>query len=123
MNNLEKTGKSLLEMNFTPKMISVEISEKELIDACVELVTKNGCPFAALGYSGFQKIMATILAGLNTKLKINAENIKKHVSKLADDIKVKIKNETCQKLISIKLDIATRCDRSILGIVLCMIYT
>lgn len=123
MNNLEKTGKSLLEMNFTPKMISVEISEKELIDACVELVTKNGCPFAALQYSGFQKIMAPILAGLNTKLKINAENIKKHVSKLADDIKVKIKNETCQKLISIKLDIATRCDRSILGIVLCMIYT
>ena len=44
---------SLSIMNFCTKKISVTITEKELVNACVELVTKNGCPFTMLEYSGF----------------------------------------------------------------------
>lgn len=96
--------------------ISVNITPDLLKEACTELVTVNGRPFSIFNDSGFRKILDPIIAGLDNKIAINPENIKKNVSLNALSLKEKITTELKGKLLSFKVDGASRLDRSILGI-------
>ena len=69
--------------------------------------------------SGFRKLLNLISQALSdsgNKICINAENIREEVVMLASKIKKEIKEDICEKFISLKIDIATRMDRAILGI-------
>jgi len=58
------------------KYVKVNLSEKSIIDACVDLVTINGRPFSMLNDSGFRRILDPVLNGFQKKLKINSDSIK-----------------------------------------------
>lgn len=58
------------------KYVKVNLSEKTIIDACVDLVTINGRPFSMLNDSGFRRILDPVLNGFQKKLKINSNSIK-----------------------------------------------
>lgn len=107
---------SVYDMFKKQKCIPVGITEEELEDACVELVTKNNFPFSILECSGFKKIIDPLLSGMKSKKSINVNNIGHKVENHAKNIKQEIINETKNIMVCLKLDIASRLDRSILGI-------
>lgn len=84
--------------------------------ACLEMITVNGRPFTSLEDSGFQKIMKPLMAAVNTNNAINSQNIKKMIIPLCEDLRTQIKEEVQGKMISIKVDAATRLNRSFLGV-------
>ena len=86
------------------------------MNACTELVTTNGRPFSILEDSGFRKILNPLLEGLHPKITINIENIKKNISKIAEEERESLKRVLSGKLLLLKIDGATCLDRSILGI-------
>jgi len=96
--------------------INIKTSADTLINACVEMVTKNGRPLAAIEDSGFRKIIDPILNALKNKTTINRHNIVDEINKkakiLIEDIKLMVKDT----IISLKVDSASRLDRSILGL-------
>ncbi|KAM7306571.1 uncharacterized protein ISCGN_010274 [Ixodes scapularis] len=94
----------------------VNITSKTLMDGCVELVTKNGRPFRLIDGSGFQKIVDPILKGLKEKTSINSENVRAKVNQEAQEARDNISRSLKDRLISLKMDCATRLDRAILGI-------
>ena len=83
------------------------------------MVTVNGRPYKIVEDSGFRKLLNLILQALSdsgNKMCINSENIREEVFMLASKIKKEIKENICEKFISLKIDIATRMDRTVLGI-------
>lgn len=62
--------------NFAKPSIQVSITMKDVIDACVKLVTVNGRPFSALNDSGLRKILNPVLNGLKNSDVVNADSIR-----------------------------------------------
>lgn len=100
-----------------PKLrkFSVEYCAEVVKNACVELVTKAALPFAFFDYPATNALLQPIFTGLNLST-LSSHNIMDLVSKKCLDIKNKIRRVVKQKMICLKMDIATRHDRSILGI-------
>ena len=98
------------------KKIHVSVDRQLLMDACVELVTNNGRPFRLMEDSGFRKIVDPIIAGLNNSFAINSENVREGVLLADQKTRHDIREETKGKMVSIKMDCATRLNRSIYGI-------
>ena len=96
--------------------VSVKIDAKEVIKACVTLVTENGRPFKSLDDIGFRMILDPILVGLGGTLSVNAENIGKHVDDVALEMRQAIKKAVQNRLVCVKIDCAKRMSRSFLGI-------
>lgn len=99
--------------------IRVKMSRKRVVDACVEMVTKNGMPFTAMSSSGFVKLLNPILDGLSSKdqrVTINRNSIKQFVQNKANDTVERIKKELEGRYVSLMMDMATRHNRSVLGI-------
>lgn len=90
------------------------MNKKQLIDACVKLVTVNGRPFSIFEDVGMREIIEPILNSL--QISINSKNIKTHLNEKASEIKEKIKDEVRGKMVSIKIDSASRLGRSIIGV-------
>ena len=83
------------------------------------MVTVNGRPFKIVEDLGFRKLLNPISQALSdsgNKICVNAETIREEVVMLASKIKKEIKEDIPEKFISLKIDIATRMDRAILGI-------
>lgn len=62
-------------------IIKISMSEKILKNACLQMVTTNGCSFTLIDYSGFRKIIDPIFDGINKNatsrpIKINDQKIK-----------------------------------------------
>lgn len=91
------------------KVATVTFSDKTIIDACVELVTKNGRAFHALNDSGFRKILDPITKALN--LTINENNIQTFIEKEADNWVDHIKSDVKGNFSSIFLRLKT-CNMS-----------
>ncbi|XP_022170580.1 uncharacterized protein LOC111033930, partial [Myzus persicae] len=89
---------------------------KDIIDACVELVTVNGRPFSMLNDLGLRKILDPVLNGVKNSVVINSESIRKYLHEECDQIKKTIMKDIHFKLISLKLDAVTRLNRAFLGI-------
>ncbi|XP_064462638.1 uncharacterized protein LOC135373352 [Ornithodoros turicata] len=96
--------------------VNVQIQENDVIQGCVEMVTKNGRPFAAVEDSGFRKILDPILKAFGGKLRINAEMIKNCVTQEASDARKVLAHKLQDRLISLKIDCANRLDRAVLGV-------
>ena len=83
------------------------------------MVTVNERSFKIVEDSGFRKLLNPILQALSdsgNKICINAENIREEIVMLGSKIKKEIKEDLRKKFISLKIDLATRMDRAILGI-------
>lgn len=94
--------------------------QNEILNAWSEIVTINGRPFSMINDSGMQKLMDLLLS-LNDKLterkiQIDVPKIKECVINVSDKMKKQIMDETKDRLISLALDICTKCGRVILGI-------
>lgn len=99
--------------------IRVKVRTDDILDACVDLVTVNALPLSIVESSAFRRILKPYVTALKLKginLVINRENIKDSIERRAQKIKKSIRLETKHKLLSLMLDIASRYNRSILGI-------
>lgn len=99
--------------------IRVKVNPNDILDACAELITANGLPLCAVEYPAFKKLLSPYVMALRMKgvdLSINQRSIKKHIEKRTNEVKNIIRNETRNKMISLMLDIASRYNRSVLGI-------
>lgn len=104
--------------------IRVKVNPDDIMDACADLVTLHGLSLAAVEYPAFKKILYPYVVGLNTKgieLQINKRTIKEHISKRADELKKIIKRETNRRMVSVMIDIASRYNRSVLGVTIAYI--
>jgi bifunctional polynucleotide phosphatase/kinase len=72
--------------------------------------------FKALSDSGFRKILDPILKGLGGNITISPEKIRDKVEGKAKEIRDQVKKDVKNRLVSIKMDCATRLDRALLGI-------
>ena len=98
------------------KTIRIIMNEKTLKNACLELVTINDRPFKLMDDSGFRKILNPLQEGMRANCNINADNIREKIGVKANDVRYGIKLEVEHRLVSLKADVATCRDRSILGV-------
>lgn len=96
------------------KKMSIEMDETIFAKACVKLATINAMPFNFFDYEAFRDIVNPIQDALG--IKINSHNIPSLIENTSDEIRQLIINEISGKLINLKIDAATRCGRSILGV-------
>lgn len=92
---------------------------KSIWEGCVELITANALPLAVVESPAFKKIIepyATALRRQGIELNINKRAIKACIEKRAIEIKKQIIAETKGRLVHLMMDIATRYNRSVLGI-------
>lgn len=117
---IQKTTKISNFCSSRPKIknINVKIDIDEFKDGLVELVTNNGRPFSAVEDSGLQKMLEPLIKAVNDqmiKFSINRKNIVDFVADKAKTVAAHIKAEVRGKLLSLKLDSATRLNKSFLG--------
>jgi len=120
------------------RKIQVEISAEEVINTCVDLMTTERRPFALLDCKPFRILIEPIFAGkkihmsmylfifvihilfgkfLGLKMNvINSHNVLNIIDERYQALRQQIKQICARKLISLKIDAATRCGRSIFGV-------
>lgn len=101
--------------------IRCKVNPVEVMNACADLITMHGLPLEAIEYPAFKKLLHPYIEGLKTKgmeLIINNRTIKAHIEKHTNELREIIKNETKRKMVSIMIDIASRYNRSVLGVTL-----
>lgn len=98
----------------------IENAESEILNAWAEIVTINGRPFSMFQDPGMQKLMDLLFSlyeqVTGKKIQIDVRKIRTHVEELAVKMKKIIMDETKNKIVSLALDICTKCGRTILGI-------
>ncbi|XP_044573210.1 uncharacterized protein LOC123257573 [Drosophila ananassae] len=104
------------------RKISFETSEGTLISSLVKIVTAEGKPFMFLDSEGFKEIFDPIynVLGMNG---ITSRNIMSFVSVKEQAIKDGIRDLVKGKLLSLKIDVATRMETAVLCVNLQMIHT
>jgi bifunctional polynucleotide phosphatase/kinase len=110
------SSNSSLKPPMKKRRLSIEITERQVVNACVEMVTVNRRPFKALSDSGFRKILDPILKCFEGTFTISPENIRDKVEGKAKEIRDQIKKDVKNRFVSVKMDCATRLDRALLGI-------
>lgn len=98
----------------TVKSIPINMDAQTFERACVSMVTTGGCPFRLMSDPGFRVITDPIKKALN--IKMDRLTIKEKVMAVYDEEAASLKNLLKNKLIYLKLDLATRIDRSFLGV-------
>lgn len=114
-NNEEKTESD----GRITKDLRLKIVPEEIWDAVVELVTANSLPLSLVEYPAFKKIIGPYVSALNSQgyqLAMNNNGLKSRISGIALDIKNKIKIQVKGKMIGLMADIASRYNRSVLGV-------
>ena len=96
------------------KTLNVTLDALTFQEACVELVTRNGRPFSLMDDSGFRKIIDPITKVIGVSM--DRKSVQELVALKAERLRDAIRTEVQGKLICLKMDIATRCERSFLGI-------
>lgn len=102
---------------------NIDYAKKRLkkLQSFVECVTVNGRPFQWLLDSGFKKANESELkelcdAGYKISLTKDFTEIKQYMAHVSDQIQMKIKAETQNKLVSMCIDITKKNRRAILGV-------
>lgn len=99
--------------------LRVKVNPDDILGACAELITVHGLPISAVEYPAFKRILNPYVIALNMKgikLSINKNSIKDHIKSSSNKIKQIIKTETKNKMVSLMIDIASRYNRSVLGV-------
>lgn len=105
--------------------IRVKVNPQAIMDACADLITTHGLPLSVVEYPAFKTLLKPYVIGLQTKgveLSINKNIIKKHIENRTNEVKKIIRNETKNKMVSLMMDIATRYNRSVLGVSISYMY-
>lgn len=96
------------------------MSNEYILNCCVEMLTINGRPFSSLSDSGFLKLVNPLLdiikKSTGENISIGMEKVKNQMKIIDEKIREQIMKETKNTLISVMIDIATRCNRAFLGI-------
>ncbi|XP_067622182.1 uncharacterized protein [Eurosta solidaginis] len=102
------------------KKIKIEVNKKHIFRSYVGLVTENSVPFNLLNAPNLRAFVDPICEGLSAslgkKICLNADNCKKTLKLVAENIKKDISSEVRNRLVSLKIDSATRLSRNIFGI-------
>lgn len=96
------------------KTITITMDAKTFERACVKMVTVDGCPFRLMDGAGFRDISNPITAALG--MKMDRKSVVQKIMEIHETAVKSTKVLLNQKLIFIKLDIATRMERTFLGI-------
>ena len=112
---MRETNQCAIDEMFS-KTIRTKMNEKTLENACLELVTINGRPFKLMDDSGFRKILNPLLESMRANFNNNADNIREKIGVKDNDVRYRIKLEVEHRPVSLKADVATFRDRSILGV-------
>lgn len=99
-----------------PKEIKIKMSAECVKNACIEMITKGGVPFSFLNNSGLRKILQPIYEALPEKNMPNHQNIKEDIKNLSQKIQQQISKDLAQRMVSIKIDSATRMSRNFFAI-------
>lgn len=97
----------------------MRVNVKDIWEACVDLITVNALPIAVVESPAFKKILGPYVTALRRQgieLNINKNSIKSLIEEKANRIKRQIISETKGGLVDLMVDIATRHNRSVLGI-------
>lgn len=113
-NNMNKKSRTCVDQ------FTVNLSINRLYAGFVELVSKNGRPFCITQDSGMRIIIDPILEGIykstGNRITVNSSVIKIKLHDAYEQVKNEIRSETKKKPIALMLDIATKHNRSILGV-------
>jgi hypothetical protein len=90
------------------------LTRGQYIKDCVMIAVIKMVSFSFFDFANFRNIAA--IHSENSSTIVNAKNIVKYVNSTAANIREKIAGEVKNKLVSIKLDIASRMNRSVLGV-------
>lgn len=97
--------------------IKITISPDDVKMACIEMVTKGGVAISTLNCSGFRKIVSPLYAAFpDSNIKPNSHNITMELEILSNKIKEDIKISTKNKMLSLKIDSASRLGRNFFAI-------
>lgn len=91
------------------------MSKEEILNACLEFATKQSQPLSFFDSNGFKIICGPLFQGLGIP-PISSRNIGELISTKYTEIKNNIISIAKNQLVSIKMDTATRHNRSVLGI-------
>lgn len=84
------------------------------VRCCVELVAFHLLPYNMFSFPAFKQLVETHEAANN--ITINKYNVRKYVDFAAAKVRDLVKKEIKQKIIALKIDIASRLGRSVLGV-------
>lgn len=99
--------------------IRVKVNPVEIWNACIDLVTVNALPLSFVEFPAFKTILQPYIISLRrqgVELVITRKNIKQKIEERAQSIKNIISSEVKNKMCSVMIDIASRYNRSILGV-------
>lgn len=99
--------------------LRVKVDPNEILKSCVSLLTVHALPLCAVEYPAFKTLLSPFVESLKSrgiKLAITQEKMKKHIDVCADKITKIIIEEMKGKLVCLLVDIASRYNRSILGV-------
>jgi hypothetical protein len=94
----------------------IQMDEKTLTDACVNLVAVHGQPFALIDLPAFQTIVKPIVRGLRSSVSITGASVRGLLEHKCNDLKTSIMEELKGRLLCLKMDCCSRLGRSILGV-------
>jgi hypothetical protein len=102
------------------KLIKVRMSKKILLSACLGIATDGFSTFNFFDSPHFRKLLDPLTDGLlaayGKRLKVNSRNVRELVKQTSTQVKETLKSEMKGKLISLKVDGASRLQRTVFGI-------
>lgn len=120
-NCVENNKKALKPQNYDLNKIEIrcKVDPNEIWNACIDLITVNALPLCFVEYPAFKRVIKPYVDSLDRqgiKLTINRKIMKEKIEKRAKKMKEIITSEVRGKAVCLMLDIASRFNRSILGI-------
>lgn len=88
---------------------------QNIIDACVGMVTADAQPLSVFDSPSFQALTNQLFDGLKMT-KISSRNVMEFIREKCSLVKSEISKKLAGKVFSLKMDTATRSDRSVLGV-------
>lgn len=115
----KKNEISKVEESYKWIELRVKVDPQEILRSCVELIAKNAMPLCFVEFPAFRAILKPYkiaLASKGIELNITKKNIKEYIATRATEIKQQISARIKNKIISLMIDIASRYNRTILGV-------
>lgn len=111
-----------IQQNMKKRKISYATSEESIVSSIIKIVTTDGKPLLFMDSEGFLQILNPIYNELSMN-PITSRNAMEYVTVKEQTIKENIRALVKGKLVSLKIYIATRMDKAILGVNLQMIQS
>lgn len=111
--------------NITPTLskneikLSIQLSAATVLRAYVRNVTLDGRPLASVNDGGMRMLVDPILQAFKINkihLDLSVPNVKRYLTKYTEAVKAIIRREVSNNIVHVKLDLARRQRKSVLGI-------